>query len=536
MFLPPAGRDSARRPGESSAAASLPPDLRVQATQRLRAVALIYAATYFLAGVFPALVIPHYREEFMRPTGWIPSTASILFALAIAFVVSRPTLSWDARVNIGLVFQVLGSYGIAAATFMQVPSFPLTPDMLRLMTPAWVGIWMLFYTVVVPAPPWRALLAAIGSATAVPVVLGFTLTRAHLWHLSTPFDFFMHQIFPYLICVFLAYVGARVVFRLGAAVSKAREVGSYRLIERLAHGGMGEVWKASHQMLARPAAVKFIRPDALSGLDASAARQAIRRFELEARATASLTSPHTVALYDFGVTDDGVFYSVMELLDGLDFDELVRRFGPLPPARSVHLLLQACESLDEAHKRGLIHRDVKPANLYACRSGTRCDFVKVLDFGLVAHDPASGAGESRLTLPEEATGTPAYMPPEVALGRPIDGRADLYALGCVGYWLVTGRIVFEGNTVYDVIAHHLNSVPVPPSKRAGVALPGGLDETLLRCLEKDPARRPADARTLATMLRAVPVDAPWDDERAEAWWAAHMPTPAAGVTAAAVKA
>src|SRR5205814_4257299 len=177
-----------------------------------------------------------------------------------------------------------------------------------------------------------------------------------------------------------------------------RELGSYRLIERLGQGGMGEVWKASHQLLAREAAIKFIRPESILGMSAEESRTTVRRFELEARATASLSSAHTVDLYDFGVSDDGAFYYVMELLDGVDLDLLVRRFGPLPPARMVHLITQVCESLEEAHEKGLIHRDVKPANIYVCRSGVRCDFIKVLDFGLVAHRGPPAPSDLRLTL------------------------------------------------------------------------------------------------------------------------------------------
>jgi serine/threonine-protein kinase len=247
----------------------------------------------------------------------------------------------------------------------------------------------------------------------------------------------------------------------------------------------------------------------------------IRRFELEAQATASLTSAHTVDLYDFGVSNEGTFYSVMELLDGLDLDVLVRRFGPLPPARVVHLLLQVCESLEEAHAHGLIHRDVKPANIYVCRSGTRHDFVKVLDFGLVANVRTAQTSDLRLTLPQHALGTPAFMAPEMALGKEIDGRSDLYGLGCVAYWLLTARQVFEGSTVLDVISQHVQVAPDPPSAHAASTIPSELDALILACLEKNPERRPPSACELARMLNAVPLDSPWSEERAEAWWKEH---------------
>ena len=320
-------------------------------------------------------------------------------------------------------------------------------------------------------------------------------------------------------CVAMAFAGTRVVYNLGTDVARARELGSYRLVERLGRGGMGEVWRASHQLLARPAAIKFIRPEALGGVNAGEARMLVKRFELEARSTASLTSAHTVDLYDFGVTDDGSFYYVMELLDGLDCDDLVRRFGAIPAARIVHLLVQVCESLDEAHAKGLIHRDVKPANIYVCRSGNRFDFAKVLDFGLVTHRSTVEAQDTRLTLPHQALGTPQFMPPEVALGKETDGRTDLYALGCVAYWLATGRPVFNGESLYEVVSKHLHASPDPPSRHAPHEVPPELDDLVLACLEKEPGRRPGTARELARRLRDIPLTDRWGDEQAEAWWA-----------------
>jgi serine/threonine-protein kinase len=286
---------------------------------------------------------------------------------------------------------------------------------------------------------------------------------------------------------------------------------------------MGEVWKASHQLLAREAAIKFIRPESMLGMSAAESSTMVRRFEREAQATASLSSAHTVDLYDFGVSDDGTFYYIMELLDGLDLDLLVRRFGPLPPSRVVHLLTQVCESLEEAHDKGLIHRDVKPANIYVCRSGLRRDFIKVLDFGLVAHRRSSAPADLRLTLPEHAIGTPAFMAPEVALGKELDGRSDLYGLGCVAYWLVTGRQVFEGSSALEVVSKHVHAEPEPPSRHCPDPLPRELDALILGCLEKAPERRPLGAREVARLVRSVPLTEPWTEERAEAWWSEHVP-------------
>ena len=232
-------------------------------------------------------------------------------------------------------------------------------------------------------------------------------------------------------------------------------MGSYHLEDLLGKGGMGEVWKATHRFLARSAAVKLIMPSALGAKDEAAAQVTLRRFEREAQTTASLRSPHTIELYDFGVSRDGTFYYVMELLDGLDLQTLVAKHGPQPPERVVFLLRQACHSLYEAHKAGLVHRDIKPANIFMCRYGTDLDFVKVLDFGIVKREQMAGKEEAQLTAVGMISGTPAYLAPEMALAEgPTDGRADLYALGCVGYWLLTGQLVFDkANAMAMVVAH-----------------------------------------------------------------------------------
>jgi hypothetical protein len=302
-----------------------------------------------------------------------------------------------------------------------------------------------------------------------------------------------------------------------------RKYGSYVLVDLLGKGGMGQVWRAKHGMLGRVAAVKLIRWEML-GADEERARQFLRRFEREAQATSSLHSPHTVAVYDYGVADDGTFYYAMELLEGLNLEQLVTRHGPLPPERVVYLLAQACDSLAEAHAQGLIHRDVKPANLYACHLGLQHDFVKVLDFGLVKPIPGSGLLETSLTIDGTALGSPAFMPPEVAEGKgTIDARADIYALGCVAYWLLTGHYVFDGDSPLHVIARHLTAPPPPPSARTAVAIPPGLEELILECLRKDPAQRPGGARELVRRLRALDLTPAWTAERAEAWWAEHDP-------------
>src|SRR6476646_5627862 len=255
----------------------------------------------------------------------------------------------------------------------------------------------------------------------------------------------------------LATIASRVLYGLRRQVAEASELGQYLLEEKIGGGGMGEVWRARHRLLIRPAAIKLIRQRALGAMSGDP-ELLVRRFEREARATAALTSPHTVQLYDFGVAEDGRLYYVMELLDGLDLDTLVRQHGPLPAERVVHLLRQVCSSLQDAHGNGLVHRDIKPANVVVSRAGTTFDFVKVLDFGLVKLDTARRAEDDaveKLSTEGSTSGTPAFMAPEVVLGDAVtDHRVDLYALGCVAYWLLTGKMVFEGENAVQVMLHH----------------------------------------------------------------------------------
>jgi eukaryotic-like serine/threonine-protein kinase len=300
-----------------------------------------------------------------------------------------------------------------------------------------------------------------------------------------------------------------------ALLDEGLPLGHYRLLGKLGEGGMGEVWRARHQLLARPCAIKLIKPDLLGESKRYAATE---RFQLEARTIARLTSPNTVRLYDFGVSETGSFYFVMELLTGMDVASLVQRFGPLPPERAVAVLRQTCRSLAEAHATGVLHRDIKPQNLFLCRLGLDFDVVKVLDFGLVKslHD-----GAAQLTTEGLLTGTPAYMPPERVMGAAADERSDLYSLGCVAYWMLTGRAVFTGEPM-TVMIHHARTVPQPPSKVSGSPLPAGLEEIVLSCLEKAPEKRPSSAVELWHQLGEVATP-PWTPERAEGWWREHLP-------------
>jgi len=320
--------------------------------------------------------------------------------------------------------------------------------------------------------------------------------------------------------VLISITGSSIISGLRTEVIAARQMGQYRLTELIGKGGMGEVWKAEHALLARPAAVKLIRPEVIDPDNPAKAEAMIRRFEREAQTTALLRSVHTIELYDFGITDGGDLYYVMELLDGIDLETLVNKHGPIAPARARYLLLQVCDSLAEAHENGLVHRDIKPANVLSCRMGMQHDFVKVLDFGLAKHREAQFDPEDiKLTTEGMVIGTPAYMPPETVTRGISDARSDIYALGCVIYWMLTGQLVFEGAHAMSMVVRHVQEMAPSPSKHSKLAIPVGFDRIVALCLEKDPADRPQSAAELADMLRECEIDEDWGEAEAKAWWA-----------------
>jgi hypothetical protein len=383
-----------------------------------------------------------------------------------------------------------------------------------------VTVTLMARAILVPSTARRTILLSILASSPI-------LAISILYHLRPPAVGLIRIVpavdtFLWLtIAVTLSTVASRTIYGLRQQVKAAAEIGQYTLEARLGSGGMGEVWRARHRMLIRPAAVKLIRPSAFG----PAERQLLlRRFEREAHATAGLKSPHTVQLYDFGVTDDGTLYYVMELLEGMDLDTLIDRFGPMPAERAIHILLQVCASLEDAHRNGLVHRDIKPANVVISRVGAAWDFAKVLDFGLVKLEGSAGADGIRLTADGGASGTPAFMAPEVALGEHgTDHRVDLYSVGCLAYWLVTGKLVFEGTSAVKVMMAHAQEPAAPPSTRTELPIPPELEALILVCLEKSPATRPASAEVLQARLRAVPLPHAWTREAAERWWNVHAP-------------
>jgi serine/threonine protein kinase len=306
-------------------------------------------------------------------------------------------------------------------------------------------------------------------------------------------------------------VMARQQRRLRDATLAAQQFGQYTLVEKIGAGGMGTVYKARHAFLRRPTVIKLLNPESMS--DAS-----IARFEREVQLTSELSHPNTVAIYDYGRTEKGVFYYAMEYLEGVNLDELVSRHGPLPEERAAYILRQLCASLAEAHAAGLVHRDVKPANVFLTVRGGQHDYVKVLDFGL-----ARSAGDRReagLTSADTVAGTPLYLSPE-AITQPdrIDARADVYAIGAVAYFLLSGSPVFCGSSSTEICLKHVRETPEPPSLRCGRPVNAVLESLLLKCLSKSPLERPGDAGELLRLVEAIALPHRWSPADAARWWA-----------------
>ncbi|WP_236516326.1 serine/threonine-protein kinase [Sandaracinus amylolyticus] len=360
--------------------------------------------------------------------------------------------------------------------------------------------------VLVPSRPgWTA---AIGCAAALPALV---LAAAA----DGPGEPQMRAAYAFtwlLIAVMTSTFASRVIYGLRRRVREATRLGRYTLVETLGAGGMGVVYRAEHAMLRRPTAVKLLDLTEVG-------ERGLARFEREVQLTAQLTHPNTIAIYDYGRTPDGVFYYAMELVDGLDLEALVRAHGPQPAARVAHLLRQACGSLAEAHEAGLVHRDIKPSNLVVSRRAGQGDVLKVLDFGLVK-DVRGEAGDERVSTHGVIVGTPLYLSPE-AISAPenVGPASDLYALGAVAYWLLTGTPVFAGTSVVELCASHLSDRPVTPSAR-GVIVPPKLEALVMACLAKAPSDRPASAAALASAIAASDAGT-WTQKDADAWWSAQ---------------
>ncbi|MEI6077042.1 MAG: serine/threonine protein kinase [Verrucomicrobiota bacterium] len=341
---------------------------------------------------------------------------------------------------------------------------------------------------------------------------------------------FMILVLLLLLCATTLFVVANLTWRrrLNAAELKLKQLGQYTLEEKIGAGGMGVVYRARHALLRRDTAVKLLLPE-------RADPAAIARFEREVCLTCQLTHPNTIQVFDYGHTPDGIFYYAMEFLRGLNLHDLIAQYGPLPEGRVVHILNQICDSLAEAHALGLIHRDIKPGNIFLCHRGGLPDYVKVLDFGLVRQYRTSTPAEADAGEADVIEGTPWFTPPEaIRYGAQTDPRSDLYSLGALGYYLLTGQYIFEAETIPEIHAKQLEEAPIPPTHRTGQPISSEMEALLLRCLEKDANLRPQSAGELQALLLATPAATEWTLAARREWWINHegQPLPLAAETAA----
>ncbi|MCR4414540.1 MAG: protein kinase [Thermoguttaceae bacterium] len=376
---------------------------------------------------------------------------------------------------------------------------------------AYLASWavlILTYGILMPNT-WRRALAILLPAACLPygLLLGLrwqvpgveAALQADKLRIPIPIPF---------VAVLVAVFGTHVISSIRREAFKAKQLGQYVLKAKLGAGGMGEVYRAEHQLLKRPCAIKLIRPENKTDVEM------LSRFEREVQSTAKLTHWNTVEIYDYGHTDDGTFYYVMELLPGLSLEELVKYHGPLPPERAVHLLHQVCKALREAHAKGLIHRDIKPANIIAAERGGVYDVAKLLDFGLVREQTITKATDKSETV----SGSPLYMCPEQTTSYDrLDARSDIYSLGAVAYYLVTGQPPFGGNTISEIIEAHARK-PVKPPAEVNAAVPADLELVIIRCLAKRSANRYQDMESLGKALGECECAGKWTEERAAAWW------------------
>lgn len=496
--------------GSSTLGAESASDLRRRAAFLL---ALLAVVTGLLVGLDLLVlhVTPAVRSPY-EPSFWpLEAISPVLLALAAAVVLRWPRSSagveaWTCGV---LVAVTLVTAGWDALFLPGVP-------------PARTNAILLLVAAVLPwRVRWQVTLAAV-AALAYPVLATAAAERipwvGEAWA-ATPEPIRDRVIRGGFAAALVAGASVAVTWilqNLRSQLRNAQRLGNYVIERELGKGGMGDVYVARHAWIRRPTAVKVMRPDP------ARSEEVIGRFEREVQLSAALTHPNTITVYDFGRAAEGdTFYYAMEYLDGLDLQRLVDRHGPLSPERAVYVLRQACGSLGEAHRRGVLHRDVKPSNLFLTERGGLYDFVKVLDFGL-AKD--LGPTDPELTRAGQVFGTPLYIAPELARGgASVEGSADIYSLGCVAFFTLTGRTPFEGASPFDVVSKHLNQPPPRVRDVAPGTVPDALAAAVERCLAKEPRDRFATMDELDAALAGVAFEAPWSSERAHAWWAAHPP-------------
>jgi tRNA A-37 threonylcarbamoyl transferase component Bud32 len=487
----------------------LPLDVLDDGARRLAGLAAAFVVTVMAIFPLQLAIQPQIAPLLDDPITRLVALFAILIAAGLVALQRYGVVNSRTLLGVGMVFEL----AVALAMAMVETARPFDPSVPLLGLSA-IGPWVVFVAAVIPSRPNVRLALALAAATTWPVAYWINATRfgfaAESWRHAA-----IWPVMNYLLAM-VAYVMGRWTYAPARDEEKAHDLGSYRLLRPIGEGAMGEVWRASHKMLARPAAIKLVK------FDESRQELFARRFHREANAIAGLTSPNTVYLYDFGTAQDGRLYYVMELLDGISLQTLIATFGPQPASRVVAILKQVCRSLEEAHQQSIVHRDLKPSNVMICQVAQVYDFVKVLDFGL-AKPFGTAADVTHLTVEGVTLGTPEYMAPEVARASPtIDARADLYALGCIAYVLLTGVLVFTDANPVSVALKHMRTPPVPPSQRTKQFIPADLERIIMMCLEKEPDARPRSARDVERMLAMCNVP-PWSEEEAADWWTRHLP-------------
>lgn len=471
-----------------------------------RQIAMFFAMLYVVGLVAIAIFLPEQLVAIHVHPAKIANALVVLMASGVWWTARRPDCSPLALLAGDALLPLLVNLSIALA----VPYVP--PNLALTFMPLLISVLaLMFRAALVPSPMRRTIW--VGALASLPTIAAQYLLAARASDLPAPLTPALISFGTGAWC--LAVVAgtalvSREIYGLRTEIVKAQRLGQYTIERLVGEGGMGAVYRARHARLRRPTALKLLLPDRTGP-------ESLARFEREVQLTSQLTHPNTVAVYDYGRTPDGVFYYAMEYIDGLSLAELVEKHGPQPPARVINILLQAADALIEAHGVGLIHRDVKPANILLCERVGSADVVKLLDFGLVKD--IRPTADPSLTQADIITGTPLYLAPETITDpSTIDHRVDIYALGAVGYCLLTGEPPFQGRSTVEVCGHHLHTIPPAPSERLGAPVPASLDALLLRCLAKRREERPASARELQNSLRECALVAPWSDDDARPFW------------------
>ena len=513
-------------------------EMRTVVQSRLIELTVIYIVIFSLMIMWRHFIVGNKDStNSLMNACVVLSMAGIACLLTIRKEVSLATLN---ALELGMVAMVAGmftliQYRVTLDSWSDGNTF--RPQLVMKNTVIYTAILIFTYGIYVPKS-WRRVAAVVGPLAALPFATWLVLYLLHPEAMgwltmdlqrrgATPLALFSFDAILLVVLAAGSAYGAHTISRLRKQVVEARRFGQYRLTQRIGSGGMGEVYLAEHQLLKRPCAIKLIHPNEVAD------PRVFERFEREVRLTATLSHPNTVEIYDYGRTEDGTYYYVMEYLPGLSLAELVERHGPLSCARTVYLLQQVCLALKEAHEAGLIHRDVKPSNIFAARRGGMDDVAKLLDFGLVR--PAATISSPNLSAEGQILGTPLYMSPEQAMGgRELDQRSDIYSLGAVAYFLLTGRPPFnQGSGIEVMISHARDLVELPSTIRPGI--PDDLERVVVRCLAKKPADRYPDASALERALSECACADVWDQGRAARWWREAGQAPARPIAASCAK-